>query len=73
MDGLVHSDNSELLHLLQEEVDCGGGGIHAGVEHALQEGLVTRGLELLQLHGVRGGGLADVGVPEGLGEVPRGL
>jgi hypothetical protein len=42
---LVHGDDSELLHLLQEEVDCGEGGVHAGVEHALQEGLA-----LLQNH-----------------------
>ena len=50
MDGLVHSDNSELLHLLQEEVGQGEGGIHAHVKHALQQSLVTCGMELLQLH-----------------------
>ena len=71
--GLVDSGHFELLHLLQEEVHGGEGGVHASVEHALQEGLVRGSLELLQLHRLRGGVLADVGIPEGLCEVPHGL
>ena len=64
--GLVDSNHVELLHLLQEEVHGSEGGVHASVEHALQEGLVRGSLELLQLHGLRCGGLADIGIPEGL-------
>ena len=41
MDGLVHSDNSEFLHLLQQEVGHGQGGVHARVKHALQQSLVN--------------------------------
>ena len=57
MDGLVHSDNSELLRFLQEEVGHGEGGVHARVKHALQQSLVTCGMELLQFHRLGGIGL----------------
>jgi hypothetical protein len=73
MDGLVHSDNSELLRLLQEEVGHGEGGVHTRVKHTLQQSLVTCGMELLQFHRLGGIGLTDVCVPEGPLEVPRGL
>ena len=63
---MVSSDSWVRFH-------CVEGGVHAGVEHALQEGLVTGSLQLLQLYRVCGSRLADVGVPEVLCEFPRGL